>query len=121
MAVAESKLGKSPAPADAQPSDHWIGECKELGKTEVRQAFLHLVDELQEEDFTVAITDRGEQVAVMMSMKFYRNLVAILKPNSKPGENPFVGTFKKVEDLEKSNEKVNSIFKQAIKKSASSI
>ena len=117
MAKSDSE---NPSASNRMP-EHGPDYYMELGKTEARQAFLQLVDQVQEEQLPIAITDRGEKVAVMMSMKLYKSLLEILKPRSKPGINPFAGTFKTVGNLDKASAEVSTLIDKAVKKSARSI
>lgn len=116
MGVRESQRGRNPS----HPS-LGFGDYEEVGKTEARQEFLRLVDELQEKGTSVAITDRGQKVAVMMGFKQYEALISILKAARKPGKNPLAGSIQKVGDLDKTTSTVHSLFEQSVKKSAESI
>lgn len=118
MFTAQAEPDKNPE----QKKEFWFGRYKELGKTEARQAFLRLLDDLQEESATLAITDRGEKVAVIMGYKQYKTLIAILEHHAQAvGKNPLAGLITKVGDLDKSMAKVNTLFKQSFKKTADSI
>lgn len=118
MAVAEKHLGKNPAHAGYP----WFGNYEELGKTEARQQFLSLVDGIDEQTKSLAITDRGKPVAVIMGYKQFKALVDVLKKNADATQqNPFDGLVVHVGDLEKSNKKVNALFQKSLKKSAESI
>jgi prevent-host-death family protein len=96
----------------------WFGDYKELGKTEARQEFLRLLNDLRDEHASVAITDRGEKVAVIMGYKHYQALIAVLNNGSreKLGTNPLSGAIKKVGNLKQSSKEIKALFEQSTKR-----
>lgn len=119
MSVSKFRFARNPAPAAREP---WIGEYKELGKTEARQCFLHLLDDLKDKPTSMAITDRGEKVAVIMGYKQYQLLIAIFQQHTKAAEkNPFAGLITKIGDLEKGQAEINALFQESLMKTSDSI
>lgn len=110
---------KNPAPGI---DDQFFGKSVELGKTDARHTFLHLIDEISATDTTCSITDHGKKVAIIMGYKQYRLLVEFLQKHAgKAGKNPLAGLIEKVDDLEKANAEMIGIFEKAVEKSAESI
>ncbi len=99
----------------------WFGKYEELGKTEARQSFLRLLDEIQSESTTVAITDRGERVAVIMGFKQYELLVTALKQRQLTDAKPLEGLIVKAGDLEADNLRVKKMLRKSVQKTSKSI
>lgn len=109
--AAEHRISHSSA-----PGANWFGLYKELGKTEARQLFLRLLDELRQESTTVAITDRGEPVAVIMGYKQYELLVTALNQGKAANEQALEGLIIKAGDLEADNQRIKRLFRKSLQK-----
>jgi PHD/YefM family antitoxin component YafN of YafNO toxin-antitoxin module len=95
----------------------WFKPAGELGKTEARQSFLRLLNDLQDSIASLAITDRGKKVAVLMGYKQYEMLVSMIKQHSKPADkNPLAGLIKYTGDLEKTKRRVSKLFEESLKR-----
>lgn len=118
MATKSFSQANEPAPAN----EPWFGLYRELGKTEARQSFLHLLNKLKDESSSVAITDRGEKVAVIMGYKQFQILMSILKEHGRcAGENPLAGLIVRAGDLEKGKAAVDSLFQESLRKTSETI
>ena len=113
MSIFKSPSGKN----EASRPWFWFGQYDELGKTEARQSFLRLLNDLQDSITSLAITDRGKKVAVLMGYKQYEALISIIKQQTKPVDrNPLAGLISYTGDLEKNRRKVNKLFEKSLKR-----
>jgi prevent-host-death family protein len=100
---------------------HWFGQYQELGKTEARRLFLHLIDDLRTESTTVAITDRGQPVAVIMGYKHYKILIEALDQDHEVQAHPLDGLIIKVGDLEADSKQIKKLFRQSVQNTRESL
>jgi prevent-host-death family protein len=120
MAVKQESSGENSDLTQGQGS--WFGDYEELGKTEARQQFLSLVDSISHEAKSVAITDRGKRVAVIMGYKQFQVLMDLLgKKNDTLQKNPLDGLIVKVGNLDADSEKVNALFQASVKRTTDTI
>ena len=95
-----------------------------LGKTQARQMFLPLVDELSKNPRVVEITDRDEPVAVLLSHKHFTALLSLVgKSAMKEGKlkSSLVGSVTILGSLEQGSKKIAEDFQQSIKRSAETL
>ncbi len=118
MATARPTRPNNPPAAQ----EAWFGWYKELGKTEARQSFRQILDDLKNTPTLIAITDRGEKVAVIMGYKHFQILLAILNQHrDQAGKNPLAGLIRKVGNLDKGKKKVGKLFQDSFKRTRDSI
>jgi prevent-host-death family protein len=95
-----------------------------IGKTQARQEFLPMVDDLQKHPRTIEITDRNNPVAVLLSYEYYAALVAQL---SKLTQNSFKkqvdlrGSVTIVGDLEAASKEIAEEFAKSIERSSAKL
>jgi prevent-host-death family protein len=100
-----------------QPLSPWFGTIGELGKTEARQSFLQLLNELTKKPASVAVTDRGKRVAVIMAYQQYEALLnKAAQSQQKTNQSPLVGLITDVEDFKTGQAEVDKVFKQSLKR-----
>src|ERR1700722_18132352 len=95
-----------------------------IGKTQARQKFLPLVSDLKVHPRTVEITDKDNPVAVLLSYNHYVSLISQLTKLTKtPKKNKpnLIGSVIVVGDLDAASKRVGEQFKQAVKRSATSL
>jgi len=95
-----------------------------MGKTELRQALLPLVSELQINPKVVEITDRDKPVAVLLSYDHYMALSELAKKAVTYGAERRVWLMGSVEilgDLEAASKEITEEWEQAIERSAAEL
>jgi len=102
--------------------DSMLGLKQEtIGKTQARQTFLPLIDELDQTAKAVKITDHEEPVAVLIGYSHWSAVIsklsAFMKPISTAPTIELMGSVKIVGDLEVSSKRIAKEFKKAIHKS----
>lgn len=95
-----------------------------IGKTQARQAFLPLVDDLKKRPRTIEITDRETPVAVLLAYEHYAALVSQLSKLT--GKVPrrkldLRGSVVILGDIEAGSRKIAEDFQKAIERSAASL
>jgi prevent-host-death family protein len=95
-----------------------------MGKSELRQAFLPLVSELQAHPKVVEITDRDRPVAVLLSYQHYTVLQALAKKAMTAGVHKKVSIIGSVEilgDFEAASKEIAAEWEQAVERSAAEL
>lgn len=91
-----------------------------LGKSEARDKFLPLVDELASHGGIIEITARGKPVAVLMSHTDYLMLRARGDVPATP-KRTLVGSFELIGDLDEATKQVSELMRKAIERGASEL
>ena len=118
MAVDKEHAGETADQARA----NWFGDYEELGRTEARQQFLSLVDNISHEAKSVAITDRGKRVAIIMGYKQFQGLMDLIgKTTDNLQKNPLDGLIVKVGNLDADNKKVKALFQASVKHTSDAV
>jgi hypothetical protein len=93
-----------------------------IGKTQARQAFLPLIDELDEKAKAVRITDHEEPVAMLIGYNHWSAIVSkltgFMKPTSDKGRIELMGSVKIIGNLEAGSRSIGKKFEKAINKSS---
>jgi hypothetical protein len=95
-----------------------------MGKTELRQALLPMVSELQVDSKVIEITDRDRPVAVLLSYQHYQALLALAKKAmTRPVEQHvfLMGSVEILGDLETASREIAAEWEQAIERSAAEL
>lgn len=92
-----------------------------IGKTQVRQGFLPLIDELDQAAKAVKITDHEEPVAMLIGYEHWSAVVSklstFIKPISTKPQIELMGSVKIIGDLEAGSKRIAKEFRRAINKS----
>ncbi len=99
-------------------------DTEAMGKTQARQEFLPLVDDLKKHPRTIEITDRNNPVAVILAYDQYAALVSQLaKLTKKTARNKpdLRGSVIIVGDLESASKEMAKEFEEAIERSAANL
>ena len=119
--------------ADKKPIQRYVPDQSECfinagtlsrGKTELRQALLPIVSELQVDSKVIEITDRDKPVAVLLSYQHYKALQALARKAMTPHVEQHVSLMGSVEilgDLEEASREIAAEWEQAIERSAAEL
>jgi hypothetical protein len=92
-----------------------------IGKTQVRQSFLPLIDELDQTAKAVKITDHEEPVAILIGYEHWSAVISklsgFIKPISPKPKIELMGSVKIIGDLQAGSKKIAKEFRKAINKS----
>jgi len=92
---------------------------KLLGKTEARQDFFNVLNEVEAEPIALTITDRGKKVAVIIGIKQYEIMLGMIQKHMESaGDDPLAGLFASVGDLDQDAQKINAIFQNSVTRTA---
>jgi prevent-host-death family protein len=94
--------------------------CSTIGKTQARQQFLPLVEELHKTSSAIEITDHEKPVAILLSYSHWVALMSKLAMLAKPEKTVkppnLVGSVEIVGDLDAASKKAAAKFSASLKK-----
>lgn len=80
---------------------------------------MSLLDELESESKSVAVTDRGKRVAVIMGYKHFRALVDMICASAESQPDPLEGLIVSLGDLDQTH--IDSLFAESIQNTSEKI
>lgn len=95
-----------------------------MGKTQARQEFLPLVDDLRKHPRTIEITDRENPVAVLLTYDHYAALISQLSKLTKKDPEKklnLMGSVIILGDLESASKRIAEEFEKSIERSAANL